>query len=456
MKEDPFRNALLFSALALLRSERIAANLLPRFSNTSVSTASLTAIPILPASTDSAGHSFLSNATIPDECWTQWTKYWDSISRLDTSLTSYVTTMPEVSVSYWRTGSEIYTTLPVTTTVTEGNGNFPTTTYVTTSLAETMLDNGLRYSTTTVPSEVTVATKVSTTQAPPACQLPSIVPQCQSVWESYVRNGGAGDSALATPPCTQASITGTLCSTFVSNWLEYMRDTNGEDEGKVGNEPVQEVTRGTTFWPSGTTNYVWPTSSQIVPGCSPGCQSCRVSGNEVKLLYWPPATTTWSNGSLVAITHSSENIVTAVVDGITLTSPSVYISYDRLYASNSCSVVGTTLRNLIVAITNSATLSSLYGWDHYWGLQQTASFNFTDLYVTPVPDYIYNSQPRCASSSLYVQYSCRGSAHTSPICSTFSCARTLPYEPVIAIPSEVFKLQPAWSTCIAGIIGVYE
>lgn len=125
-------------------------------------------------------------------------------------------------------------------------------------------------------------------------------------------------------------------------------------------------------------------------------------------------------------------------------------------------MVGSTIYNTVVAITNSATLSSLYGWGRYGGLQQTASFNFTDLYVSPVPQSIYASQPRCASSTNSIQYSClRFGTTGGPLCASalggdFVCATSLPYEPVLAIPAEVKGLQPGWASCLGGLAGVYE
>lgn len=406
-----------------------------------------------------------SHADPDDQCWTQWSEYWSTRSIIETSFTTYLTTEP--SLTYLSLSTTSYATSRQTETIVEGNGNFPTKTYVTTitksyegPIFTVSTIAGVRhiFNTSDPISEHYTSTFAlgSTTITPPPCQLASLVPQCQSSWENYVRSGGDGIYEFEMPPCTQASVTGSLCSTFLSNWLNFNRNNGGEQDGKVGAQWDPQTSNGTTVWPSSTTKYIWPTSSQIIPGCSPGCQSCRVSGSSVKLLYWPPATTTWKNGSFVALTRSISDAMTYVTDGTTLTSPTVYVSFDKLHASNSCSVIGSTLRNLIVAITDSATLSSLWGWDHYYGLQQTASFNFTDLYVTPVPDSIYNSQPRCASSTNSILYSCLPLPTKPPICETNTCARTLPYEPVIAIPDEVRHLQPAWSDCIGGIIGVYE
>lgn len=142
----------------------------------------------------------------------------------------------------------------------------------------------------------------------------------------------------------------------------------GEISGKVG---LQQTWYNFTRTSSGsavvtsTYSYYWPTSSTIVPGCTLGCQDCRVSGNRVELLYWPPETT------------SMREIFTVSAYGTTLTSPTVYISFDRLHAQNSCDAVGTPMTDIIVPITNTAALSSIYGWGRYDAVAWSASFNFT-------------------------------------------------------------------------------
>jgi hypothetical protein len=123
----------------------------------------------------------------------------------------------------------------------------------------------------------------------------------------------------------------------------------------------------------------WDPSSSFAPGCTLGCQSCQINGGTVQLIYWPPASSTWINGSYSAISGNSSEMVTIATLGTTFTSPTVYVSFDSLYARDSCSAFGRTYSNQIVAITETASLSSLYGWGRYNGLGWTASFNFTDL-----------------------------------------------------------------------------
>lgn len=83
------------------------------------------------------------------------------------------------------------------------------------------------------------------------------------------------------------------------------------------------------------------------------------------------------------------------------------------------------------------------------------SFNFTDLYVTPVPDSIYNRQPRCASAAGV--YNNNGPLFPSDI-STFVCDydSEKDFRPRLVVPSEVRDLDSAWATCLGSLEGVYD
>jgi len=75
-------------------------------------------------------------------------------------------------------------------------------------------------------------------------------------------------------------------------------------------------------------------------------------------------------------------------------------------------------------------------------------------YVSPVPDYIYQSQPRCASS--LGRFDARVSGWLQMDVGNWTCPRTAPYEPILAIPMEVRNLDPGWADCVGGIYGVYD
>jgi hypothetical protein len=97
-------------------------------------------------------------------------------------------------------------------------------------------------------------------------------------------------------------------------------------------------------------------------------------------------------------------------------------------------------------------MSSLYGYVNRHTAQMSASFNFTDLYQTPTPDEVYESQPRCWRSSM----AAKGGRYRPMPANYTGCARTEPYEPIIKIPMEVRDLDSAWADCNGGIEGVYD
>ncbi|KAL9087673.1 MAG: hypothetical protein Q9165_006597 [Trypethelium subeluteriae] len=106
--------------------------------------------------------------------------------------------------------------------------------------------------------------------------------------------------------------------------------------------------------------------------------------------------------------------VVAPFSGTTLTSPTIYISYANLYASDSCSAIGTNHSATIIPIPESADLSSLYypPFGVAPHVPQTESFNFTDL-NTPVPE--------------------------------------------IVVPTSILQsIDPTWSTCSGDFRGLYD
>ncbi|GAB7351855.1 hypothetical protein MBLNU459_g2412t2 [Dothideomycetes sp. NU459] len=354
--------------------------------------------------TSTGSSSAFKNFTYTGDCWAQWNQFWtlNASSKPQTETSSYTTTTVETLSDYTYWTSDILMTVVVTVS----DGAFAQTTFTTISTSESYPDSAVP--TATVTRVETIQTEypsgignLSATITPPPCILPSIVAQCQSSWHNWAihqyaspdvpGNGPSGCSYDAwddeefapTPICRQASVSGSICSGLISSYLSVAEVYQGEDNGRIGD--------ATTFWTS--------------------------------------------NGTVSKTTDSISNatkIVTSVGLGTTFTSPTVYISFDSLYASDSCNVIGPTYSNTIVAIANTADLSSLYGWGYHNGLQLTTRFNLTDLYVTPVPDSIYESQPRCASSSLSLAADVNQGI------------------------MEVRSLNPLWASCIGGINGVYD
>jgi hypothetical protein len=431
-------------------------------------------------------YSAYRNLSYTGECLDQWNSYWASSSSqgiLMESTLLYSTNVATILYTKytWDWSSPDWTTWIRTETIRNGAFVQATSTFA----YREPVPRSWAVSTYSIPStSLTWSTSFFDipTIPTPTCALPDYVPACQSSWEAWISFDKAPLTPVsciqptdvtasscvsplseysslrslhlaipAPPKCTQAAITGSYCSERVRNYVHMIIKWSGQYDGETsvgGSKPVTSEMRNETI-----TTYMsrWPASSSLIPGCTVGCQACQIKGATVQLIYWPPASSTWIDGMYSAASDNSTTTATVVTLGTTLTSPTVYVSFDPLYAHDMCSVFSNkTYSNQIVAITDTATLSSIWDWSHVDGLGKPASFNFTDLYVSPVPDAIYESQPRCASSLFYAA---RGGA---PRPSGWACARDYPYEPILAIPDEVRQLDPSWASCNGSLNGVYD
>lgn len=280
----------------------------------------------------------------------------------------------------------------------------------------------------------------------PSCALPSYVPDCQSEWKTYIETDSiAPRNTVPLPQCTQASITGSLCDSLIAAYYKQYTYLGG----MIGN-PGYQTTNGTSTY--------WPSTTQFAPGCTLGCQTCAITGETVQLFYWPPTTANLvadGSGTAKVMTAQTNATMVTTVNGTVLTSPTIYISYDKLYASDSCSGIGSTHYNTIIALTNTADLKSL-SWDglEYVGaMYKTVSFTLDDL-VKPIPDSVYNKMVRCQASA----YAWKdGADHAGVHFGTdFTCDRTGPYAPIIAVPPQVTALDPNWAACTAWYGGLYD
>lgn len=207
-------------------------------------------------------------------------------------------------------------------------------------------------------------------------------------------------------------------------------------------------------------SLIWPTTTSLAPGCTLGCLQCAVTGGAVRLLYWPEGSTTQNNYSSATLASNNASPMIAVTLGSTFTSPTLYISFGTLFASDSCSGVGPTIYNTIVPISASE-LSSI--WATWYGPEAfTASFNVTDL-NKPVATSVYNSQMRCALSTMDEVLSWEAEIlfwntdTASYATHNVTCANTLPYQPILALAATAFgRVDPAWAACSIDIRGLYD
>lgn len=421
-----------------------------------------------------AGLGYTNAAT--DDCLQQWSSFWlantslAAVAPVVYNATSY-TTLTTTQTAAYVTNIDYNVTNTRTMTLTQYrvNGGFTigTTTSTETYTYTGETDSYITYSTGTqtllLPSTTTVPTSTAsaaTALVTPICSLPSIVPACNSQWNEYEEWQFSSPSLPLTPVCNwtapgcsaswstlfqaessfqseKTAVTSPLCThaSLRSDLCESLRSSAQADPVR---KPYIKVT--TTLANATSVRYDWPSSSLLAPGCNLGCGQCAITGGTVQLIYWPATAT----GNLTHL-RRDDVAVTATGYGTTFTSPTVYIRYDSLYASDSCSRVGSTYNATIVPLTDSAHLSSIYGM---FPAYQTAPFNFTDL-NEPVPYSIYTLMPRCTQQTRYCYFGgCPASISR--------CATGLPYEPILALPMELRQLDPAWASCAGDLRGVYD
>ena len=169
------------------------------------------------------------------------------------------------------------------------------------------------------------------------------------------------------------------------------------------------------------------------------CPLCHFEVNKARLFYWPvPAEPGYlcGNGSTLTPTPTGNGSNTAVVNGTTFTSPTVYISFDTLVATNFCRTVGRAITNGLLALATPGHLSSMItAADSRFTTRQ---FNYADLPPNEVPWSAYSAFPGCQNcSTIYDDYN-----------------------PILAIPSDVHSFDSLWSTCtydpVYGYGGFYD
>jgi len=364
------------------------------------------------------------------DCWEQWSSYWfasSSVSNVFTSVSMLTTSTSTDTIWSISVTTEHFSG---TTTVTVKNGAFAQKTYTTitqtsievVTLTSSPLNTILRTKTWSASYLSRLSENVTVLR--PTCVLPMQVPECQSSWETWASQKFEAMPTYPTecadytyfiaaslqppscqtafssfshtssiiyenrwrhpPYCTQAAVTGALCSSFADSVVSSAKEVGQITDGVVaaGYYSIEYTTiESSNNHLVTSTSYVpfWNKSSSLAPGCTLGCHSCQINGGTVQLIYWPPASSTWVNGYYHAVSGNSNETLTAVTLGTTLTSPTVYVSFDSLYARDSCSMFDKTYSNKILAITETANLSSIWGFGKWNGLGATASFNFTDL-----------------------------------------------------------------------------
>lgn len=178
------------------------------------------------------------------------------------------------------------------------------------------------------------------------------------------------------------------------------------------------------------TGFDTPVYQISEPGCSATClyaaPRCYVDASNVELFYWP--VTPASGYSNATVVLNATEVVTAILSGLKITSPTVVLSYGAIYATDDC---GKTLGGVYpgrILTLHPDSVSSLYVQG---GLVQHGSpvkFNFEDLNI-PHPLSVQLKQ--CWPTPV-------------ELCGLQDAA---PYNPRLADPPEIIGLDPAWKNC---------
>lgn len=210
---------------------------------------------------------------------------------------------------------------------------------------------------------------------------------------------------------------------------------------------------------------------------APECGQCTIHGGSVQLLYFPitgkpsrdmcatkpPAPTmcpfgsTFSNNDTrsglntapcpyieIAPWKTSESGPSTIINGTTLHSNRAYISYETLYATNSCGQVGNAYANGLVTVASS-DVYSLSGY-HFGQTHAAYSFNFADL-IPPIPASAYLCQPNCQDSDGNLGLFQDGDmVNGQPLGRLGFCTTIIDdaYRPILAVPPQMRGIDPAW------------
>ncbi|KAI4842632.1 hypothetical protein E4T44_04140 [Aureobasidium sp. EXF-8845] len=171
---------------------------------------------------------------------------------------------------------------------------------------------------------------------------------------------------------------------------------------------------------------------------------CLIMGGPVELAYFPVTTVgddkCRANGSTITNTGGPTAIEAL---GTTLTSGSVYLSFKTLYAFQEGfgRRIGPAFTDFILPLPSSAVSTQCGGWFSAQG--PGTPLNYADLNF-PWPASAYNCMNRCSTDVSFTVINGTGvSWSPPPQCSTIWSD----LNPILAMPTEVRNLVPAWSTC---------
>ncbi|KAF2205702.1 hypothetical protein GQ43DRAFT_270540 [Delitschia confertaspora ATCC 74209] len=199
---------------------------------------------------------------------------------------------------------------------------------------------------------------------------------------------------------------------------------------------------------------------RAVKATPPCCGLCKLQAQTVQLYYWPNQATT-AVPSVTGLPKNASAVVSAFAhngsgiyvddSGFTFTSPSVYIGFTSLGATDLCGAVGTVLYNTTVGF-DPGELSS-----YETTTTETCYFSPSTVggTVTQQPSgYLMSTNNRPLNyASVAQNCSTINGYYYFPDDPFNHLAAGDPCHPIIAIPDRIKRLQPDWESCIADAYG---
>ncbi|KAK5724999.1 hypothetical protein LTR17_013385 [Elasticomyces elasticus] len=397
-----------------------------------------------------------NSSTDGGSCWNEWEEYWQASSELLFStwlLDADRSTTETLTVTRFDTEPTVVTvastqyagTIPIKTDVfTESRNDLILKTLTSISAVETSASAIYSGYTTEVDSTKTYNSHDYSYSSIPA--VDTVVTGGSTTWTA------AGNTELE-------FVIGTSVVLSLYETTEYTAITAGPGVTPPPCVLPSSVPQCQSQWEK------W-VDTQMYGLSTPDCNQASMTGdlcNRLASSYLTSAQSDVLLGTTTSGNAARSDARIAVTLGTTFTSPTVYVSFNKLYASDSCSVIGRTFTDKVIAITDTASFSSIYGSVHQVDLAgfdvslRTAAFNFSDL-TPPVPYNIYTSQPRCATEIALARGASLDSEHFQETGTTIvtTCDSSPSYRPLIAIPAEVRDLDPSWGACEGGLNGAYD
>ncbi|RAH42843.1 uncharacterized protein BO95DRAFT_475575 [Aspergillus brunneoviolaceus CBS 621.78] len=207
-----------------------------------------------------------------------------------------------------------------------------------------------------------------------------------------------------------------------------------------------------TAAPPGDTNspippYSCPSTTRSYPEENP-CSACHFLPGTATLFYWPVTTADGDLCQQNGTTVSPSGPSTAIVNGETFISPTVYLSFTSIYAwsnrrAHPGSQCGVSHSNEILSI-NPATLSSVRNHRNakYPTVGTAYPFNFAEF----MPHHLEGRGNDNDTQSLIPWPQYRGGQQ----CPLYDPSCTIirdDYRPWVLLPEEVRQIDPGWSVC---------